>query len=161
MVRQSLRIVRPIWASVSLLSSCLGSWLCSHTVQLGVGDVSAAEQQTFVDSSGAAAKPSQQQYGVPPSVTVAQAILESNWGTSDLAVHDHNYFGMKCKDGDAGGLSPPGALPILTRECDGGCHDATASFRTYAAVADSFRDHGDFLRNSPRYAAAFNYPTDR
>ncbi len=111
MVRQSLRIVHPMWA---LFFAFLVPMLVVPLApsQPAWADVSAAEQQTFVDSSGAAAKPSQQQYGVPPSVTVAQAILESNWGTSDLAVHDHNYFGMKCKDGDAGSLSPPGVLHI-------------------------------------------------
>lgn len=126
------------------------------TASAEIAAATAAQQQSFVANSGSAAKPSQQEFGVPSSVTIAQAILESNWGTSDLAVTYHNYFGMKCKDGNAGSIAN-GCANHATRECDGGCHDATASFRTYASMADSFRDHGYFLRNSPRYAPAFNY----
>ena len=46
-----------------------------------------------------------------------------------------------------------------TSECTkaGSCFTTTASFRTYSSMANSFRDHGNFLRVNSRYKAAFGY----
>ncbi|NUS74195.1 MAG: glucosaminidase [Corynebacteriales bacterium] len=114
----------------------------------------------FVEHAGGSAKASQWEYGVPSSVTVAQAILESGWGKSGLAVNENNYFGIKCRDGIPGPIAI-GCAEYPTKECDAqGCYDTTGLFRKYASIEDSFRDHGRFLFESPRYAAAFNYSHD-
>jgi len=113
----------------------------------------------------AAAVPGAQQgwreYGVPASVTIAQAILESGWGRSSLSATDRNYFGIKCQNGQYGTLAS-GCHVYRTTECakDGTCFATAASFRTYATMARSFRDHGNFLRVNSRYKPAFAYTKD-
>jgi len=101
------------------------------------------------------------EYGVPASVTIAQAILESGWGRSGLSSTDRNYFGIKCQNGRYGTLAK-GCHDYHTSECDktGKCFATTASFRIYATMADSFRDHGNFLRVNSRYKPAFGYTRD-
>ncbi|WP_030443013.1 sporangiospore maturation cell wall hydrolase GsmA [Actinoplanes subtropicus] len=101
------------------------------------------------------------EYGVPASVTIAQAILESGWGRSSLSVTDSNYFGIKCQNGRYGDLAQ-GCHVYNTSECDktGKCFATTASFRIYATMANSFRDHGNFLRVNSRYKPAFGYTRD-
>ncbi|MBW6435573.1 sporangiospore maturation cell wall hydrolase GsmA [Actinoplanes hulinensis] len=108
----------------------------------------------------AAAVPGAQQgwreYGVPASVTIAQAILESGWGRSGLSSVDRNYFGIKCQGGSYGPHAT-GCHVYRTTECDkaGKCFETSDAFRTYASMARSFRDHGHFLKNNKRYAPAF------
>jgi len=113
----------------------------------------------------AAAVPGAQQgwrdYGVPASVTIAQAILESGWGRSSLSTNDRNYFGIKCQNGQYGTLAN-GCHVYRTTECakDGTCFATSATFRTYATMSHSFRDHGNFLRVNSRYKPAFAYTKD-
>lgn len=100
------------------------------------------------------------EFGVPPSVTIAQSILESGWGRSGLAARDRNFFGIKCFNGSPGTIAA-GCHSYQTTECgSNGCYGTTATFRTYATVADSFRDHGNFLRVNKRYKPAFAYTRD-
>ncbi|MDD4236858.1 MAG: glucosaminidase domain-containing protein [Bacteroidales bacterium] len=89
-----------------------------------------------------------QRGGVPASIILGQGILESGNGNSRLAREANNHFGIKChgwtgekiyEDDDAKG------------EC----------FRKYPSVADSYRDHTDFLKNNSRYHFLFDLdPTD-
>jgi flagellar protein FlgJ len=94
---------------------------------------------------------------VPASVTIAQAIMESGWARRALSATDRNYFGIKCF-GDPGPIAT-GCHAYRTWECDskGRCFTTTASFRAYATAADSYVDHGRFLRTNSRYAGAFRY----
>jgi hypothetical protein len=91
--------------------------------------------------------------GIPASVTIAQAILESGWGRSALSRDGNSQFGIKCFGG-------PGAVAVGCRsyhssECvNGKCFPTTASFRMYRTMADSFQDHDRFLRLNSRYALA-------
>src|SRR5512133_1602068 len=81
--------------------------------------------------------------GVPASITLAQAALESGDGNSRLAREGNNHFGIKChndwngkrifEDDDA------------KNEC----------FRKYVSVEESFRDHSDYLKSKTRYAFLF------
>jgi len=81
--------------------------------------------------------------GVPAAITLAQGLLETESGNSDLLKKSNNHFGIKCKDTwTAGGVS----------------HDDDAKgecFRTYKSAEDSYRDHSNFLRGSDRYAFLF------
>lgn len=111
----------------------------------------------------AAAVPGAQQgwreYGVPPSVTIAQAILESGWGRSGLSAVDRNYFGIKCQNGYYGPHAS-GCHVYKTTECSrttGKCFETSDAFRTYSSMDRSFRDHGHFLKANRRYAPAFSY----
>jgi len=74
---------------------------------------------------------------------------------------DRNYFGIKCQNGKYGTLAK-GCHVYNTSECDkaGNCFATTASFRIYATMANSFRDHGNFLRVNSRYKPAFAYTRD-
>jgi hypothetical protein len=81
--------------------------------------------------------------GVPASITLAQGILESESGNSELAQKSNNHFGIKCKD---------------TWQGEKVYHDDDASgecFRKYPSVEDSYKDHSDFLKNNSRYASLF------
>lgn len=118
-------------------------------------------QAQFIAAAVAGAQLGWRQYGVPPSVTMAQAILESGWGKSGLAAVDRNYFGIKCQNGAFGTLAN-GCHIYNTTECDkaGNCFPTADAFRTYATMAHSFRDHGNFLKVNKRYAPAFAYTKD-
>jgi flagellar protein FlgJ len=115
----------------------------------------------FVIAAVPGAQRGWREYGVPASVTIAQAILESGWGKSSLSLTDNNYFGIKCQ-GTSYGTLATGCHVYNTTECTkaGACFPTTASFRIYATMADSFRDHGSFLRVNSRYKPAFAYTTD-
>ncbi|WP_436529998.1 sporangiospore maturation cell wall hydrolase GsmA [Actinoplanes sp. HUAS TT8] len=118
-------------------------------------------QAQFIAAAVAGAQLGWRQYGVPPSVTIAQAILESGWGRSGLAAADRNYFGIKCQNGAYGTLAN-GCHVYATTECDkaGNCFPMSDAFRTYATMAHSFRDHGNFLKVNKRYTPAFAYTKD-
>jgi len=84
-----------------------------------------------------------QRSGIPASITLAQACLESNDGTSILSRKSNNHFGVKCKSTWRG---------IRTYYDDDSKNEC---FRKYASVKDSYKDHTDFLMNNPRYASLF------
>ena len=87
----------------------------------------------------------QRKYGVPASVTIAQAINESGWGQSTLATRDHNLFGIK-------GAGPAGSDPLATQEYQNGqLVTSTSSFRVYNSTAESIDDHGNLLATSGFY----------
>ena len=84
-------------------------------------------------------------YGVLPSVTAAQAILESGWGQSGLATQGHNLFGIK---GSYNGQS----ITMRTAEWGrGGYYYVNAAFRRYPRNYESVVDHGRFLAVNSRY----------
>ncbi|GAA4586803.1 flagellar protein FlgJ [Actinoplanes octamycinicus] len=118
-------------------------------------------QAQFIAAAVSGAQQGWRQYGVPPSVTIAQAILESGWGKSGLAAVDRNYFGIKCQSGKFGTIAS-GCHVYQTTECDkaGKCFATSDAFRTYATMAHSFRDHGYFLKVNQRYTPAFAYTRD-
>lgn len=82
-------------------------------------------------------------YKIPASITLAQGLLESGAGMSDLAVISNNHFGIKCNRGWTG---PTVYAP------DDGPNDC---FRKYRSVEDSYRDHSEFLANGARYRSLF------
>ncbi|HEX3732887.1 MAG TPA: glucosaminidase domain-containing protein [Mycobacteriales bacterium] len=120
-----------------------------------------AVHTAFIAMAGKSAQSSQQKYGVPAAVTIGQAILESNWGTSALAVKTNNHFGMKCANNVFGPIAT-GCASSPTWECanDKGCYGTIAMFRVYSSVADSFADHGDKLFLADRYRNAFKFSND-
>jgi flagellar protein FlgJ len=122
------------------------------------GPTGTMTNEQFLAASIPAAQQSQRDTRVPTSVTLAQAILESGWGRSSLSANDNNFFGMKCFNNAAGAYAA-GCKAYSTQECNaqGVCTTTVATFRTYRASVDSFRDHGASLKSLSRYAAAFNY----
>ena len=84
-----------------------------------------------------------EKYKIPASITLAQGILESGAGMSDLARRSNNHFGIKCHRGWRGGT---------VYAADDGPNDC---FRKYKSVEDSYQDHSEFLVNSSRYSSLF------
>jgi LysM repeat protein len=81
--------------------------------------------------------------GVPASITLAQAIVESKSGESDLAKNHNNHFGIKCKSDWTGAKTYQD--DDAKQEC----------FRVYEAAELSFKDHSNFLKNRPNYVDLF------
>ena len=84
-----------------------------------------------------------QRTGVPAAITLAQGIHETGAGQSDLVIASNNHFGIKCKSDWKG---------------ESVSHDDDAKgecFRKYNDPVDSYKDHSDFLKNRPYYAALF------
>ncbi len=82
------------------------------------------------------------QYKIPASITMAQAILESGSGNSELARKGNNHFGIKCHDWE-------GEKMYLDDDAKGEC------FRVYTSADESYVDHSDFLKTKKRYANLF------
>jgi len=87
-----------------------------------------------------------QTHGIPASITLAQGILESAAGTSELAVKANNHFGIKCHS------SWNGATYYKDDETSNEC------FRKYEKAEDSYRDHSEFLK-ARRYQPLFALPS--
>jgi flagellum-specific peptidoglycan hydrolase FlgJ len=105
-------------------------------------------RQAFINSVAPGALATQRRYGVPAAVTIAQAIDESGWGQSMLAINDHNLFGIK-------GTGPAGSDMQPTEEYENGQWVTTnAPFRVYRNVAESIQDHGELLATSGYYTQA-------
>ena len=81
--------------------------------------------------------------GVPAAITLAQGILESQYGESDLCKQSNNHFGIKCKNEWIGERVYHD--DDTKQEC----------FRSYPDAAASYKDHSDFLKNRPYYADLF------
>lgn len=83
-------------------------------------------------------------HNIPASITLAQGILESGSGNSELAREGNNHFGIKCHDWKGKKMYKD---DDKKNEC----------FRVYDNADESFKDHSDFLVNRSRYAALFTY----
>lgn len=81
--------------------------------------------------------------GIPASITLAQGILESNSGESNLAKKSNNHFGIKCK------LDWKGETTFQDDDSKQEC------FRVYPNAKASYKDHSDFLKSRPNYAPLF------
>jgi LysM repeat protein len=87
--------------------------------------------------------------GVPAAITLAQGLLETESGNSELVKKSNNHFGIKCKN------TWTGASVTHDDDATGEC------FRAYENAEESFRDHSNFLRGNTRYGSLFRLePTD-
>lgn len=103
-------------------------------------------QEIFLSQIKAGAISGWNKYQVLPSVTAAQAILESGWGQSQLATQGNNLFGIK---GSYQGQS----IYFPTQEWNGSQYITIQdAFRKYPNWSASVEDHGAFLVVNPRYS---------
>lgn len=87
--------------------------------------------------------------GVPASITLAQGMLESNYGRSELAINANNHFGIQCHSSWNGDKY---------KKMDAG---QMRDFRKYETVLGSYHDHSQFLSGNKRYKALFELdPSD-
>ncbi len=128
-----LRVFGLILISLSLL--CSSAWADSqHKL---------SSYQKYIQQYGNLAVYHQQKYHIPASITLAQGLLESGAGQSDLARRSNNHFGIKCHSEWRG--KSVRHDDDLRGEC----------FRKYKRVEDSYEDHSRFLAERPRYAPLF------
>jgi flagellar protein FlgJ len=118
-----------------------------------------ARKQRFIEQVMPHAQAAARELGVDPRALVAQAALETGWGTSqpaDAGGPSHNLFGIKA------GASWQGASVAsdTTEYSSGGPGTENARFRSYEDIAGSVADYVRVLKESPRYAPALNTGTD-
>lgn len=108
-------------------------------------------EQEFISFMGPLAQADMVKSGVLASVTTAQAILESGYGSTELARNAKNFFGMKCSL--SGNTWPGSAWDGVSKyrkqtgeeDASGNAYTITANFRKYASAADSVADHSAYL----------------
>lgn len=99
---------------------------------------------SFINSLEDAAISNYEDYGILPSITMAQAILESGWGKSELAKDYNNLFGIKADSRWDGTI----ATIVTTENYD---DVIEANFRKYDNIGESIEDYGKFLKENSRY----------
>lgn len=108
----------------------------------------------FVTTLRPHAEAAARELGVAPEVLLAQAALETGWGTRTLRRADgsaaNNLFGIKADSGWAGARAAASTLEFRS----GTAVREQASFRAYDSYGESFRDYVRFIRENPRYGAA-------
>ncbi|TVR81079.1 MAG: LysM peptidoglycan-binding domain-containing protein [Chitinophagaceae bacterium] len=100
--------------------------------------------EQYIETYSPLAVKEMERTGIPASIKMAQAILESGFGNSQLATTANNHFGIKCHVGWTG--------PSVRMDDD----EANECFRKYRRVEDSFKDHSEFLTTRPRYSFLFD-----
>ncbi len=108
----------------------------------------------FVASVWPHAQRAAEKLGVTPQALIAQAALETDWGKH--VGGNNNLFGIKASANWHGATK---TLPT-TEFSNGATHRETASFRSYASVADSFDDFAKMMSSNPRYAAVLGAGSD-
>jgi LysM repeat protein len=98
----------------------------------------------YVDKWSSIAVQQMMQHNIPASITLAQGILESGSGNSELAVKGNNHFGIKCHGWE-------GKKMYIDDDKKNEC------FRVYKSAKQSFEDHSAFLMKYDRYKFLFTY----
>ena len=91
--------------------------------------------------------------GIPASITLAQGLHESHFGTSRLAQEANNHFGIKCKDYWTGKT-----FFQQDDDFDKAGNLISSCFRAYDSPIDSYIDRSNFLKSTERYSILFLYP---
>jgi flagellar protein FlgJ len=118
-----------------------------------------ARKQRFIEQVMPHAQIAGRELGVDPRAIVAQAALETGWGTAqpaDAQGSSHNLFGIK-----AGGSWHGATVESPTTEYTAGnAGTESARFRSYEDIAESVSDYVRVIRDNPRYSAALNTGAD-
>jgi Mannosyl-glycoprotein endo-beta-N-acetylglucosaminidase len=116
-----------------------------------------SSESEFINMVGTAAQRAYKTTGVPASVSVAQAILESDWGRSRLTRQGNNLFGIKA----LGAPGTAGTLSLATWEhLDGSDVVLQQPFRAYYTLDESVIDHAQFFIRNRRYSDALAVAND-
>ncbi len=103
-------------------------------------------RQNFIDTYAPLAVNDMMVSGIPASIKLAQAVIESGWGKSRTAAEGNNFFCIKCHTGWSGDT-------IMQKDDE----QKESCFRRYSNYEDSFKDHTKFLTTRPNYRALFGY----
>lgn len=122
---------------------------CSTSKPVYTSTSAEADAASYIERYGDLAVSEMNRTGVPASITLAQGMIESDFGRSRLAREANNHFGIKCHSDWTG--------PVIRHNDD----RRNECFRKYNRPEDSFYDHSDFLRSGSRYSSLFGLkPTD-
>lgn len=102
----------------------------------------------YIDEYKGLAMQEMELYGVPASITLAQAIYASQAGTNDLVRECHNHFAIMCHTQEWKGETYYRPSDKKQENC----------YRKYASDAESYRDHSLFLSTRSRYVKLFYFP---
>ena len=102
------------------------------------------DKNSFINSIKEGALKGYAEYRILPSLTIAQAILESGWGTSQLAVKANNLFGIKAFANWTGQRITFPTVEYYNNERT----VVNAEFRAYGSLNDSIEDHSGLLANA-------------
>ncbi len=123
--------------------------MCLLVPLIMTAQLNRSPQEKYIDKYAELAVSEMYRSGVPASITLAQGLLESRYGQSELTVKGNNHFGIKCHN------NWNGKKMYHDDDRRGEC------FRVYKTADESFRDHSDFLRYRDRYKFLFDLnPTD-
>ena len=111
---------------------------------VSAASASKTPQEAYINKYSVLAVQEMYRSGVPASITLAQGMLESGNGLSELALKGNNHFGIKCHNNWTGGRI------YHDDDAKGEC------FRKYKDPELSYRDHSDFLRYRDRYKFLFD-----
>jgi flagellar protein FlgJ len=118
-----------------------------------------AQRKQFIELMQPHAEAAARELGVDPRSVIAQAALETGWGTSRPADHSgdsNNFFGIKA--GSAWKGERVGS--DTTEYVNGDLAQERAQFRAYGSVAENVDDYVRLIRDNPRYSAALNTGDD-
>ena len=118
---------------------------CLISVEILASPTEKTPQEKYIEKYAPLAVSEMYRSGVPASITLAQGLLESGNGQSELARMSNNHFGIKCHNNWQGGKV------YYDDDAKGEC------FRKYSHPSESYRDHSDFLRFRDRYKFLFDY----
>lgn len=110
-----------------------------------------SKNQQYAEKYAAEAMEQMKRYGIPASVTLAQGILESSNGQSELSQLGNNHFGVKAS---GSWLKNGGDYLVYTDD------KPNEKFCKYATVGDSYEHHSKILKNSSRYSLCFKLSPD-
>lgn len=110
-----------------------------------------SKNQQYAEKYAAEAMEQMKRYGIPASVTLAQGILESRNGQSELSQLGNNHFGVKASKS---WLKNGGDYLVYTDD------KPNEKFCKYATVGDSYEHHSKILKNSSRYSQCFKLSPD-
>src|SRR5258705_5082387 len=119
---------------ILLITMSLSCWISAQTPE---------QVNAYINTYKFLAIAEMQRSGVPASIILAQGIHETSAGTSELVIASNNHFGIKCK------ATWTGQTVYHDDDAKGEC------FRSYAIAADSYKDHSDYLKQTPRYGFLF------
>lgn len=135
-----MRISCYIILQLALIS---GLYSCKTSKQLTSVSGPSATEVAYIDSYKDIAVSEMKRTGIPASITLAQGMIESDYGRSHLAREANNHFGIKCHNDWSG--------PKIYHNDD----RRNECFRKYGKPEESFYDHSEFLRSGSRYDFLF------
>jgi hypothetical protein len=108
--------------------------------------------KSYISKYSSIAQDESKRSGIPTSIILAQAILESEFGNSNLCKRSNNHFGIKWKKASDGDF-----VYSLDDDYDSKGNRVASKFRKYASAESSFKNHSDFLMTRNHYKPLFKY----